>query len=249
MVVDTRYLVGLVVHEGQVDGQHRQQAINAFPGRSFANLVGLGPAGGWMLARPTVPATWRPEAGTSAPTQAITPPGKGDVGSSLASRTVFRGRRPRLNRGLRAGAGRCGDPGNACHRLRATTWAAWSGPGLALLGRVILASQWRSLARLAAIVHDEFPPRRWARTVVEQRGPCHDRPTTYAPSPPDARPSPTAACASPALSRSGWGGRAGGGRCWRRCYRCPGGWPAGGWTGGGSTPADRGLGGEAVACP
>jgi hypothetical protein len=42
MVVVTGHLVGLVVHEGQVDGQHQQQVTKAFPCRSFANLVSLG---------------------------------------------------------------------------------------------------------------------------------------------------------------------------------------------------------------
>ena len=34
----TGHLVGLVVHEGQVDGHHQQQVPNAFPCRSFANV-------------------------------------------------------------------------------------------------------------------------------------------------------------------------------------------------------------------
>jgi hypothetical protein len=31
MVVVTGHLVGLVVHEGQVDGQHQQQVTNSLP--------------------------------------------------------------------------------------------------------------------------------------------------------------------------------------------------------------------------
>jgi hypothetical protein len=37
MAANTRYLVGLVIHEGRVDGQHQQRSPS--PGWSFANLT------------------------------------------------------------------------------------------------------------------------------------------------------------------------------------------------------------------